>query len=360
MHRSLVLVLVLVLAPAVLGCGDNTAASPDGGTAASALVVLKDGNASLVNLKDRSVQPRVAPAMAISTDAMLRPGDGVIYVVNRWGFDNLVILDAADLHVIRQISTGAGSNPQDVAVVAPDRLFVPLQTPGSVLVLDPTRPEGQEAVGTVDLTTIDAHPTPSSALVAGGEVLVALGFIDPTTYAPTRAGMIAVIDPATLTVTARIDMQSQNPFARMQVVPGSARAVVDGAADFSGTAGCFELVDAAARTSTCVVTNAACGGWSGALTVTTDAHVFAAVEAGFQADGTVCHFTLDGTVVGSLAATGGSLTDVAVAGAEVLVVDSKAPGGLRVFDRASGAELTTAPLDLGAPSAFASGIVLLN
>jgi DNA-binding beta-propeller fold protein YncE len=346
--------------------GGDAAPADGGGDAAAAphdqraVIALKDGNLSVVNLATDTVTKKAAPAMAVATDAILRAGDGVIYVVNRYGFDNLVVLDATDYHVVTQISTGAGSNPQDVAVAAANRLYVPLYASGKILILDPSQSAGHEAVGSVDLTGIDPTPTPGPAVFVGGQVLVALGFIDQTTYAARRAGMIVVIDPQTDTITARFDMQSENPFNRLAPVPGSARAVVDGAADFGGTAGCFELVDVAAQTSTCVVTNATCGGWSGAPSVAPEGDVYAAVAAGFSADGTVCHFKLDGTVVRTgITATGASFTDLAVDDrGDLLVGDVKTPG-LWVYDRATDGLRLTAPLDLGDAPQFADGILLL-
>jgi hypothetical protein len=361
--------LAMLLVVLGFGCGEDGAAGGgdagvpgDGGggrTFHRVLVALKEGNASVVSLDDFAVTQRVAPAMAISTDAVLHAAGGAVWVVNRYGFDNLVLLDPGDFHVLRQFSTGAGSNPQDVAVRSPTRAFVPLSG-GEVLDIDPTQPEGAEIRARIDLRGIDANPTPTSAVLLGTELYVTLAFIDPSTYAPARVGMVVVIDTETNGVVAQIDLASENPFARMRALGDGGPLVVNGAADFAGTEGCFELVAPALRTASCLVTNQACGGWSGALAGGADGHVWAAVEAGFQADGTVCHFTVDGTIIrAGIGAANGSFTDVTRGeGDELYVVDTTAPG-LRVFDTATDTEVTSAPLDLGGVPAFAGGIVLL-
>jgi hypothetical protein len=352
------LALLLALALSLAACSDPGWPSPGAGS--RALVALKDGNAAVATLADRTVSGQAAPAMAISTDAALRFDRDALYVVNRFGFDNVVVLDPTTLAVRKQFSTGSGSNPQDVAAAAADRVYVPLYQTGEVLVADPTQPDGAEELGRIDLGSLGADPSPTSAVVVDGELLVALAFIDPATYAPTRDAQVAVIDLASETVTATIDLPGQNPFARMQRVAGTSILVLDLAADFGGQAGCFATVDVPARTATCAVQNAACGGWSGALWASGDGHVWAAAAAGYQVNGTLCHFTIDGTLLKAGTAVAGNLTDVGVSDrGEIWAVDSSTPGGLWLFDASSDEPLVTAPLDLGAPPAFASGVVFL-
>jgi DNA-binding beta-propeller fold protein YncE len=350
--------LALLLVLGLAACSDP--GWPEPGAGSRALVALKDGNAAVVSLGDRVVSPQAAPTMAISTDAAFRREGDALYVVNRFGFDNVLVLDATTLGVRKQFSTGSGSNPQDVAVAAADRVYVPLYQTGEVLIADPGAPDGAEELGRIDLKSLDPDPTPTAAVMVGDELLVALAFVDPTTYAPKRAAQVAVIDPASATVTATIDLPGQNPFARMQRVPGTSILVLDLAEDFGGTAGCFATVDVPARAATCAVTNAACGGWSGALWATGAGHVWAAAAAGFQVDGTLCHFTIDGTLVKAGIAVAGSLSDVGVSErGEVWAVDSKGTGGVWLFDAETDALLTPTPLDLGTAPAFASGVVFL-
>jgi hypothetical protein len=348
----------LLLTACVAACDESAWQGP--GSGSRALVVLKDGNAAVVGLADRAVTTPAAPAMAISIDAALRLEPDALYVVNRFGYDNVLVLDPLTLAVRKQFSTGSGSNPQDVAAAAADRIYVPLYQTGEVLIADPTQPDGAEILGRIDLKALDPDPAPTAAVLVGDELLVSLAFIDPATYAPKRDAQVAVIDPASATVVATIDLPGQNPFARMQRVPGRDIVVLDLAGDFGGTTGCFATIDVPARAATCAVQNAACGGWSGALWATRDGHVWAAAAAGYQVDGTLCHFTIDGTLIKAGMAVAGSLTDVGVSDrGELWAVDSKGAGGVWLFDAGNDEPLLAAPLDLGAPPAFASGVVFL-
>ena len=187
-----------------------------------------------------------------------------------------------------------------------------------------------------------------------------VAFVDPQTYAPKRNGVVAVIDTTTDTVTTTIALPTKDPFARLQRVHGTKTLVINLAEDFGGTAGCYATVDTVARTAACVVQNSACGGWSGSLWPRSDGHVWAAAAAGFSADGTLCHFKVDGTVVKTGIAVSGSITDVGVSDAgEVWAVDGKGNGGVWLFNAATDELILNTAIDLGAPPAFASGVVFL-
>ena len=350
----------IVMLSVVFAACDNTH-EPGPGAGNHLLVPLKEGNAVLVRLQDHAVTPSAVPAMAISTDAVVRRYGDAVYVVNRFGFDNVVVLDAATLAVRKQFSTGAGTNPQDIAVANERRVYVPLYQTGEVLVADPTLPDGSEVLARIPLTSIAENPTPTSAVVVGDAVYVALAFIDPVTYAAARNGLVAVIDVATNSLKTTIELPHRNPFARMQRVPSRDILVLNLAEDFDGQAGCYATVDLRLGRASCAVPNSACGGWSGALWATEGGHVYAAASAGFMADGTLCHFTIDGTVLKAGLSVDGSLTDVAVSDTGVVIATStKGEGGLFFFDAASDTPLATAPLTLGGVPAFASGLVFLT
>src|SRR5262245_44680957 len=60
-----------------------------------------------------------------SGDPVVRVDSGRIFVVNRFGADNVTVVDGQIFALVAQFSTGAGTNPQDVAVHG-DTLFVPV------------------------------------------------------------------------------------------------------------------------------------------------------------------------------------------------------------------------------------------
>jgi YVTN family beta-propeller protein len=151
------------------------------------------GVMSALDFDPIAVEPRVAPNGAVGDDPLLRKVGDELFVVNRAGGNNVTILDAATFAVKAQVPTGAGSNPQDVAVVG-DKLFVPAFGTAGVLVV--SRETGARV--TIDLSALDPDGEPNciSAYAVGGEVYVACEVLDPA-FSPRGPGQIAVIDAAT-------------------------------------------------------------------------------------------------------------------------------------------------------------------
>ena len=109
-----------------------------------------------------------------------------------------------------------------------------------------------------------------------------------------------------------------------------------------------------------MVTNRPAAAGAGALAAGAGGQSGPRSRPGCQADGRLCHFTIAGLVVRTgLGPEGSSLTDVALGAGVLVAVDTKAPGGAHLFDPPTGVELTSAPLGLGGPPAFASGVLVL-
>ena len=76
--------------------------------------------------------------LAVHSDAAGHYHDGRVYVVNRLGQDNILVLDETDLRTpVTQFSVGNGTNPHDIEVVAPDKAYVTLYETASLLIVDP-------------------------------------------------------------------------------------------------------------------------------------------------------------------------------------------------------------------------------
>ena len=77
------------------------------------------GSLTSVALDSRAPSPDVA---SIGSDAMAPWYKGLLYVVNRFGGDNIQVIDPAQNYAtVRQFSVGNGSNPQDIAFVSPTK-----------------------------------------------------------------------------------------------------------------------------------------------------------------------------------------------------------------------------------------------
>ena len=102
-------------------CGDDGRSgadagppAPDGGDGSAtdrstAFAVATDfvatGIASTIAIPSLDVSPNAVDGVA-STDPVVRHQDGRLYVINRFGQDNVTVLEAATLQLIGQVSTG--------------------------------------------------------------------------------------------------------------------------------------------------------------------------------------------------------------------------------------------------------------
>jgi hypothetical protein len=245
---------------ALVACGDNRPGIPPSGgdddTTADAPVMPSappravavagdftpgdPGVMSVLDIHTMAVTQNVAPAGAVDSDPILRKFGDELFVINR-SSNNITILKASDYSLVEQIGTGAGSNPQDVAVMG-DKLFVPVY--GGSGIVELTR--GSTTITPVDLAMDDPDGQPNCASIyrVDNDLYVACQNLDGS-FIPRTLGKIYVVDATTLAVNAAktVTLTYQDPFSLIERVPGGAMAgdlVVATASDFSGTSGCAE------------------------------------------------------------------------------------------------------------------------
>jgi hypothetical protein len=332
--------------------------SPDAGTPESrAFAVATDyataGVASTLQLPSMELTQNVIAGVA-STDPVVRKLDDV-YVINRFGADNITVVDADQLSLISQFSTGAGSNPQDVALVG-DTLYVAAFGTGGVLTVDRGNLDGG-VTGTIDLSSLDPDGVPdcSSIVALGTDLYVACNLLDEN-FTPRGPGVIAVVDTTTDMLVDTITLDHANPIGYLATL--GTRLVIATAPNFGDlTEGCVDVITTDGEpTVECLVENAALGGYAGAL-ATDDQGVWLAVVEGFDPDdfgpiGSLRHFTVGvknlPTGLGEAVNPASERPfDVARCPTGELVV-SDAAGGVRVYG-GDGVELSRSLLDLGLP-----------
>jgi hypothetical protein len=271
------------------------------------------------------------------------------------------VLDAASLQLVAQILTGAGSNPQDVAVDG-DLLYVPTLAGKGVAVLDLSRPDAG-VVDTIDLSALDPddrRPNCHSAVIVERRLAVVCGILDPQ-FNPRRRGIVAVIELDDETAPVRrVALQYRRPFG-FALAPSSGSLAGDILVPTAprlfdpASAGCLERVHVAGDRPTaagCLIDNQALGGFASGLAAADD-RVWIAVTTGFDPDdyGALGYAAAWNATAGAMEAamTGDEVRamDIATCPGGALAV-SDATFGVRVYD-AAGAEMTDAPLDLGLP-----------
>ena len=371
--------LVLVLFAA---CGDNAKLAPDatagGGTDGSdttqplykAVVLGADftsgtGLVSRLDIATLDMQQNAVPGAATSDPVLRHIGDSV-YIINRSVGENITILDAHSLAPTGQFSTGAGSNPQDVAV-AGDKLYIPATGTAGVVVM--TLPSGTTA--TIDLASAvgdpDGKPDCVAAAAVGTDVYVACDLLDAS-FTPRGNGKIAVIDTATDTVRTTIALPYKNPQGFFVQTPASSAfagdLLIETVPSFDTyTMGCLARVTPGATpAATCAVANMALGGFVTDASVGDKLWLSVIVDANFA--------TVSGQLrsvdlaTGMLATTPVSPTtqqigDLAACGdpdGTVVAIDSKMnAAGVRVYKGTT--ERTTTAIAIGLPPIFAGGVV---
>lgn len=379
--RTVAFAFALALALALVACGgsdefvppgdDDPAvdAGPDpdaGGPAPSRVAAVAGdfvatGVLSTVDAPSLAVDSAAVAGIAGSDPAIRRVGDE-LFVINRFGGDNVTIIDAGTLALVDQLSTGSGSNPQDVAVVG-DKLYVAALGADSVLVIDRTAPS---PIVEIDLSTLDDDGLPDcvSAVTVGTRVFVVCGLLD--NFSPDVPGKLVVIDTSDDTVETSIDLPSMNPLGWLE--PVGADLYVVTVPDFQDyTTGCLvRITTGATPTATCAITNDAIDGYFTEISQAGGQTwgVRYAYDAGFNGSGDLVPVDLDADTMGAvLDATGVQATDLTGCGDHVYIAD-KAVGaeGLRVYqvEGSSLVELTTAPLDIGLPPAFGNGLACMD
>ena len=178
------------------------AASAADAAQSRAFVVTTDfqtGGMSAIDLATRAVSVDVA---SVHKDARARWHGGLIYVLNRFGADNVQVLNpAAGFATVRQFSVGNGANPSDIVVVSPTKAYVSAYDRAQLQMWNPAT---GASLGSIDLSAFaDADGLPEADHMArfGRWLFVALQRLDRTQgFIPTDSSLVVVIDTANDTV----------------------------------------------------------------------------------------------------------------------------------------------------------------
>ena len=362
-----VLASLASLASLVAACGGGGhKSSPDapGGMASTGLVVAGDytagnpGTMAAIDLVAMTATTNAAPQGAVGDDPMVRHFGGETFVVNRSDGNNVTILDA-NRQLVAQLGTGAGSNPQDVAVMG-NKLYVPVFGGTGVAVL--TR--GSQTIDTIDLSADDpdGHPDCVSAYLVGSDLYVACDLLDPS-FMPRGAGKVYVVDTTTGQITHSVTMQTKNPLGIFVQLPSGDLAIPT--IDFSDGTGCVEKIQTGASPASagCMVMNSQLSGYASGLAVQDSGSGGQILWMAVALVPDFMHANLQGFDLGSNQLWSMPITPdteiiasvAACPGGDVLVTDSTmSASGVRVYR--STTQLTTAPLSAGLRTANANAL----
>lgn len=328
-----------------------------------AFVVATDfetGSFGTISLDDPRMFTPISSQRSIHSDAVARSFRGLLYVVNRFFGDTIQVLDPArDFATRVQCLTGAFSNPQDIAFLDREKAYVSLFGGTDVLVVDPTPPPdcGGFIRGRIDLAAFadaDGLPEMHHMAIIGDRLYVALQKLDQANFfVPADKGSIAVIDVNTDTVAGEIVLSGSNPFSQ-----GKGLAIRDGkllisqAGFFGRLDGGIERVDPeSGRAEGFFVTEADLGGDVTDFAIVSDTLGYAVLSLPDFTNSVVAFDPGRRRVTRTLFSGSSFVSDIELNDRGQLFAADRTPRapGVRVFDVATGRELTASPIDLGLP-----------
>lgn len=301
--------------------------------------------------------------LLIHSDARVRAFNGRVYILNRLGQDNIIVLDEDDISTpLNQYSTGDGSNPHEIVVVSDEKAYVSVYERDHLLIVNPAT---GDSLGIVDLSTFsdeDGLPEASQLALYAGRVFVACQRLNRDAFfAPTDFSTIAVVDTATDQLidvdpfTQKIDgirLTGTQPFGFDQ---HGANWVLAEVGNFGQMDGGIEAVDLAALEAKGIaVAETSLGGDANTLTMLNANEGYVVVSDKNFAN-TIHRFNLEtGEVSGALSGvSNGFIPTLSEVAGYLYVIDRSTfdnPGdaGLKVFDTSTDA-LVQGPVTTSLP-----------
>jgi hypothetical protein len=348
-------------------------AGPGGAAATTGYVLTSDYTSGSLSVLDPATRTVESDVVTVSPDPVARCYRGLVYVVNRLGYDNVQVIDPA-LHyaTVRQFSVGNGTNPQDIAFASPARAYVSRLGSPDLLVVDPSSGAVLGSVPLAPWADADGNPEAAHLAMVGDLLFVALGRL--TNFVPSDTGLVVVVDTKADTVLDAdpltpglqvVRLAGMNPGTDFVLLPADGPedqrhlylgctgrwGVLDGGIEEIVVPAPGERASAPIRSAGFAITEAALAGDVVDVVADGHGHPYAIVsDAGFNTS-LVSWDPQSGTRLATLYAPGGySLSDAALDGrGELWACNSSfAAPGLHVF-RAGNDTALAGPIATGLP-----------
>ena len=137
--------------------------------------------------------------LLVHADARVRAFGDRVYILNRLGQDNIIVLNKADLATpLTQFSTGDGSNPHEIFVLSDQKAYVSVYKRDYLLVVDPSTGDSLNAIDLSPFSDADGLPEASQLAFFNGHLFVACQRLNRDAFfAPTDFSTVAVINTST-------------------------------------------------------------------------------------------------------------------------------------------------------------------
>ena len=301
---------------------------------------------------------------SVYSDAVSRYYNGLVYVVNRYGGDNIQILDPANnFATVRQFSVGSGSDPHDIAFVNETKAYVSRYNTNDLWIVDPST---GAHTGTIDLSGLadaDGICEMSRMIIVGGRLFVAVQRLDRNNYwLPATPSYIAVVDVSADTLidtdpqTAGIQpitLSGTDPYSDIEFDPYTGRLFVSCVGTWGVADGGAELIDPTSMKSTgFMLTESSAGGDINDIEVLSADKGYAIVTDANFYNLLVAFDPATGALTDTLYAPQSyTLSDIEVSGGrELFCCDRSATEpGIRIYNTYTNSEETSNPIDVGLP-----------
>jgi hypothetical protein len=301
---------------------------------------------------------------SICSDAVARFYDGLVYVVNRMGCDNIQVLDPSDgFSTKRQFSVGTGDDSHDIAFVSGTKAYVSRGNETELLIVDPS---SGSHLGTVDLSRFsdaDGFPEMDCMILVGDLLFVSIQRLDRNNYwLPVSPSYLAVIDTRADTLydcdpvapgVQAIELSGTDPFGELHFDPYTGLLYFT-SVGWWGMQDCgVELVDPSSLESIgFLLTESAAGGDINDVILFSPTIGYAVVTDASFNNLLVRFDPSTGALTDTLYAPGGYvLADIELSpGGELFLCDRTATDpGIRIYDAATGLAIVGGTIDVGLP-----------
>ncbi len=302
--------------------------------------------------------------LTIHSDAMVRTYQDKVYIINRLGQDNMIVLHKDNLATpLTQFSTGNGTNPHDMAFVSESKAYISRYGHIQLLIVNPAT---GDSLGVVDLSAFadsDGFPEMSQLALYNNHLFVACQRLDQNNgFVPTDFSVLVVIDVTTDQVvdvdasvagTQGIVMSGKNPSGASQRGDKWILGTVNTFSDL--TDGGIEVIDLANLESEgIVIGEGALGGNLNSLAMSSDNRGYVVVSDANFANLVKGFDLVTKSVSSNLSGiSGGFIPSLGVFGDQLYVLDrgsfsDPSSGGVKVYD-VNTDQLVAGPINTGLP-----------
>jgi hypothetical protein len=325
------------------------------------------GGITVIDLDTRQTQINVA---LTHDDVTVRYYDGRIWVLNRQGADNIMILDGTDYHLLRQFSLqaapGEPCNAQDITFLDTCRMYVSCYEQPFLLVVDPTAPIGRQVVSTIDLSTLaddDGLPELFQMYRLDDMLYVSVQRMDRANgWVPVAPSYLAAVDLDTEILDHTIPLATLNPVGPLVRRSTTRELVTATAGDWSGQHAGLELIDTETQTATALFDTAQLGAIPSFFTLNAAGcgHVLVTRAATWETG--IVSFCLDPPTVDPCIPLGDfTMTDLVLSDRGHLYVADRSidPFGVRIYAADTCLPVVQNPIATGFAPGFADPLLLI-